>query len=141
MTWILDTDHASLFLAGNKAIIAAVDKNYKDVAITVVTVQELFNGWVGRLNNPAQAKNLTLLYTKLWETTTFIKVITVLNFDKNAEDCYDTLRKSSKELAKSKIEKDLRIASIALTQNAVIATRNHKDFSQIPNLQIEDWSK
>ncbi|BAZ10194.1 hypothetical protein NIES4071_20080 [Calothrix sp. NIES-4071] len=141
MTWILDTDHASLFLAGNKAIIAAVDKHYKDVAITVVTVQELFNGWVGRLNNPVQAKNLTLLYTKLWETTTFIKVITVLNFDKNAEDCYDLLRKSSKELGKNKIEKDLRIASIALTQNAIIATRNHKDFSQIPNLQIEDLSK
>ncbi len=141
MIWILDTDHASLFLAGNKSIVAAVAKHYKDLAITVVTVQELFNGWVGRLNNPAQAKNLTLLYTKLWETTDFIKVITVLNFDKNAEDCYDMLRKNYKELAKNKIEKDLRIASIALTQNAIIATRNHKDFSQIPNLKIENWSE
>jgi tRNA(fMet)-specific endonuclease VapC len=97
MVWILDTDHASLFLAGNKAIVATVDKHYKDVAITVVTVQELFNGWVGRLNNPAQAKNLTLLYTKLWETTDFIKVITVLNFDKEAEDCYNMLKNSSKD--------------------------------------------
>jgi tRNA(fMet)-specific endonuclease VapC len=141
MVWILDTDHASLFLAGNKAIVATVDKHYKDVAITVVTVQELFNGWVGRLNNPAQAKNLTLLYTKLWETTDFIKVITVLNFDKEAEDCYNMLKNSSKELAKNKIEKDLRIASIALTKNATVVTRNHKDFSQIPNLKLEDWSR
>ena len=141
MTWILDTDHASLFLAGNEAIVAAVDKYYKDVAITVVTVQELFNGWVGRLNNPTQAKNLTLLYTKLWETTAFIKVITVLNFDKEASDCCDMLKKNSKELAKNKIEKDLRIASIALTQNATVVTRNHKDFSQVPNLKLEDWSK
>jgi tRNA(fMet)-specific endonuclease VapC len=141
MTWILDTDHASLFLAGNKAIVGVVDKHYKDVAITVVTVQELFNGWVGRLNNPTQAKNLTLLYTKLWETTAFIKVITVLNFDKEASDCCDMLKKNSKELAKNKIEKDLRIASIALTQNATVVTRNHKDFSQVPNLKLEDWSK
>lgn len=42
--WILDTDHASLFLAGNKSITAQVDKYSKNVAITVVTVQELFNG-------------------------------------------------------------------------------------------------
>lgn len=141
MVWILDTDHASLFLAGNTAIVAAVNKHYKDVAIAVVTVQELFNGWVGRLNNPAQAKKLTLLYTKLWETTDFIKVITVLNFDKEAEDCYNMLKNSSKELAKNKIEKDLRIASIALTKNATVVTRNHKDFSQIPNLKLEDWSR
>jgi tRNA(fMet)-specific endonuclease VapC len=141
MIWILDTDHASLFLAGNKAIVATVDNHYKDVAITVVTVQELFNGWVGRLNNLAQTKNLTLLYTKLWETIEFIKVITVLNFDKEAEDCYNMLKNSSKELAKNKIEKDLKIASIALTKNATVVTRNYKDFSQIPNLKLEDWSR
>lgn len=76
--WILDTDHASLFLAGNKSIIAQVAKHSNDVAITVITVQELFNGWTGRLNNPAQANNLTHLYTKLWETTEFFKVITVI---------------------------------------------------------------
>ncbi|MEC4819432.1 MAG: type II toxin-antitoxin system VapC family toxin [Scytonema sp. PMC 1069.18] len=141
MTWILDTDHASLFLAGNKSIITAVAKHSTDVAITVITVQELFNGWVGRLNHPAQAKNITQTYTRLWETTEVIKVITVLNFDKNAEDCYEILRKSSQELAKNKMEKDLRIASIALTQNAVIVTRNQKDFSQVPNLKIENWSE
>jgi tRNA(fMet)-specific endonuclease VapC len=36
--WILDTDHASLFLAGNKSIITQVEKHYNNVAITVVTV-------------------------------------------------------------------------------------------------------
>jgi tRNA(fMet)-specific endonuclease VapC len=77
----------------------------------------------------------------LWSTTEFIKVITVLNFDIRAENCYKLLRQNSKALAKKRIEKDLRIASIALTQNAIIATRNYKDFSQIPNLKIEDWSE
>jgi tRNA(fMet)-specific endonuclease VapC len=139
--WILDTDHASLFLAGNKSVIAQVEKHYNNLAITVVTVQELFNGWTGKLNDPAQANNLANLYTKLWETTEFIKVITVLNFDIRAENCYKLLKQNSQNLAKKRIEKDLRIASIALTQNAIIATRNYKDFSQIPNLKIEDWSE
>ncbi|MDM9382617.1 type II toxin-antitoxin system VapC family toxin [Chlorogloeopsis sp. ULAP01] len=139
--WILDTDHVSLFLAGNKSIIAQVEKHYNNVAITVVTVQELFNGWVGRLHDPAQANNLANLYKKLWKTTEFIKVITVLNFDFHAENCYQTLRQNSKALAKKKIEKDLIITSIALTQNAIVATRNYQDFSQIPNLKIENWSE
>ena len=93
------------------------------------------------MNNPAQAQKITQLYTKLWETTEFIRVITVLNFDANAENCYQMLRQSSKNLAKNRIEKDLRIASIALTQNATIVTRNYKDFSQIPNLNIENWEE
>ncbi|WP_414543792.1 type II toxin-antitoxin system VapC family toxin [Nostoc sp. CCY0012] len=137
--WILDTDHASLFLAGNKSIITQVEKHSYNVAITIITVQELFNGWTGRLNDPGQASNLTKLYTKLWQTTEFIKVITVLNFDFRAENYYQILRQNSKSLAKKKIEKDLRIASIALTHNAIVATRNYQDFSQIPDLKIVNW--
>ncbi|MEA5596818.1 type II toxin-antitoxin system VapC family toxin [Rivularia sp. UHCC 0363] len=135
--WILDTDHASLFLAGNKSIIAQVAKHSNDVAITVITVQELFNGWAGKLNDPAQQGNLVHLYTTLWKTTEFFKVITVLNFEEDAENTYQALRQN-KALAKKRIEKDLRIASIALAQNATIVTRNYKDFSQIPNLNIEN---
>lgn len=139
--WILDTDHASLFLAGNKSIIAQVAKHSNDVAITVITVQELFNGWNGKLNDPRQANNLSHLYTKLWQTTRFFNAITILNFDNNAENCYINLRQNFKALAKKRIEKDLRIASIALTQNTIVVTRNYKDFSQVPNLKIENWAE
>ncbi|NJL63700.1 MAG: type II toxin-antitoxin system VapC family toxin [Methylacidiphilales bacterium] len=139
--WILDTDHTSLFLAGNKAIAAQVAAHSHDIAITVITVQELFNGWMGKLNDPAQANKLAHLYTKLWETTEFFKIINILNFDREAENCDQILRQSYKSLAKKKIEKDLRIASIALVKNAIIVTRNYKDFSQIPNLKIENWTE
>lgn len=138
---ILDTDHVSLFLAGNKPIIAQVARHLHDVAITVITVQELFNGWNGKLNDPRQANNLSNLYTKLWTTTEFFKVINILNFDKSAENCYMSLRKISKALDKKRIAKDLRIATIALTQNAIVVTRNYKDFSQVPNLKIENWAE
>ena len=139
--WILDTDHVSLFLEGNKSVIGQVAKYANDVSITVITVQELFNGWNGKLNDPRQANNLSYLYTKLWKTTEFFKVINILNFDKNAENCYNNLRQNSKTLAKKRIEKDLRIASIALIHNATVVTRNYKDFSQVPNLKIENWEE
>ena len=49
--WILDTDHVSLLLAGHPKISRRVTKVGADVSITVVTVQELFNGWIVRINN------------------------------------------------------------------------------------------
>lgn len=137
--WILDTDHTSLFLAGNNSIISQVAKHYNNIAITIITVQEIFNGWNGKLNDPRQANNLSNLYTKLWKTTEFFKVITILNFDRDAEAYYNNLRQNNPDLAKKKLEKDVRIASIALIQNATVVTRNYKDFSQVRNLQIENW--
>ena len=129
----------SLFLSGNKSVIAQVVEHSENIAITIITVQELFNGWNGKLNDPRQANNLSNLYTKLWKTTEFFKIITILNFDRDAEACYNNLRQNNSTLAKKKLEKDLRIASITLMQNAIVVTRNHKDFSQVPNLQLENW--
>ncbi len=132
--WILDTDRVSLFLARNQPIITQVVQHLPNVAITVITVQELFNGWNGKLNDPKQVNKLSHLYTKLWKTTEFFKVITIINFDRDAESCYLRWRQSNKALTKKRLEKDLRIASIALIQNAIVVTRNYQDFSQIPNL-------
>lgn len=35
---------------------------------------------------------------------------------------------------------DLKIASIALTQNATLLSRNVTDFQKVPGLRVEDWT-
>jgi tRNA(fMet)-specific endonuclease VapC len=138
--WILDTDTVSLFLEGNSLICERAGSKFSDIAITIVTVQEIFNGWAGRINDPSQAHQLVYLYTKLWRTTEFFKKVTILNFTETAQICHQNLLTENKQLAKKRLEKDLRIAAIAIANNGVMVTRNHKDFSLIPGLQVEDWA-
>jgi tRNA(fMet)-specific endonuclease VapC len=139
--YILDTDHVSLLLQGNQAVISKVAQVYQNLAITIVTVQEIFNGWVVKINDRTESANLVNLYTKLWITQEYFKGVKILNFDTAAHNCYENLLKQNQQLNKKRLQKDLRIAAIAISQNAVMVTRNHKDFSQIPDLVLEDWTR
>ena len=116
--WIIDTDHTSLFLAGNKSVIAQVAEHSDNIAITIITVQELFNGWNGKLNDPRQTNNLSNLYTKLWQTTEFFKIITILNFDRDAEACYNNLRQNNRNLAKKRLAVRPRVILKATRKSA-----------------------
>ncbi len=109
------------------------------VSVTIITVQELFNGWTSRINDPKQADRLVHLYTKLWLVVELLRGIPVLNFDA-AEAQYQRLLQTEPLLRKQRIQKNVQIAAIALSTDSVLATRNHKDFSQVPNLAIEDWT-
>jgi tRNA(fMet)-specific endonuclease VapC len=137
---ILDTDSVSLFLAGNQKLIYRVTQQVPHVVTTIVTVQELFNGWAGRVNDPAEASNLVRIYGKLWQTTEFLKTIEILTFSELANTYHQRLILEHRFLAKKRLEKDIRIAAIALSVGGTVITRNHKDFSQVPSIKIEDWT-
>jgi tRNA(fMet)-specific endonuclease VapC len=137
---ILDTDHVSLFLGGHPQVIATLGKTGLNWAITVVTVQEVFNGWIGEINDPRLGRDPVELYTKLWISTEFFKTATILNFDAVAHDRYKQLLREQPELNKKRIMKDMRIAAIALTKGAIVATRNRRDFSLVADLVLEDWT-
>ena len=72
----------------------------------------------------------------LQETVAFYREISVLPYDKQAQMQYESFRRQKIRIG----AQDLRIASIALSNRAVLVTRNHRDFIQVPHLIIEDWS-
>ncbi|MGC9526011.1 MAG: type II toxin-antitoxin system VapC family toxin [Limnospira sp.] len=142
--YILDTDSVSLLLRNHPRIIANAEQ-YR-FAITIVTVQEQFNGWVPLINNIKEAGDinqvvrLSELYTKLWKNVQFYQNQTILNFTPEAAEVLKQLLRENRALRKTKIQKDMRIAAIALSIGATVVTRNRRDFGQVPGLNIEDWT-
>ncbi|MBD0309083.1 MAG: type II toxin-antitoxin system VapC family toxin, partial [Microcoleus sp. T1-bin1] len=70
------------------------------------------------------------------DTLDDFKNLNILKFDHNAFTIYTEFR-SQKIRSNPQI---LRIAAIVLANNAIPVTRNHRDFSQVPDLVQEDWT-
>ncbi len=138
LVYILDTDHVSLILRNHPQVIAKA--SLYPIAVTIITVQELFNGWVGKINDPSLIHNLPALYTKLWTTVKYLQTIEVMDFTPEADSCLKQLLKDNPPLRKNRLQKDMRIAAIALSLNATIVTRNQRDFGLVPGLVITDWT-
>ena len=135
--WILDTDHVSLFQTGHPLIIKRVQSlDPNAIAVTIVTVEEQMYGRLNRIRRAKSPEDLRLAYFNLNRTLDYFQTINVLDFDRAAADCYQ-------EIIGQKLRvgtQDLKIAAITLSRQAIVVTRNYRDFGKIPGLQIEDWS-
>jgi tRNA(fMet)-specific endonuclease VapC len=139
MRYVLDTDHVSLILRGDIRLETRVAKE-SGVCTTVITFQESFNGWMARINQAKPGDDFVALYTKLSRSINYFKEAKILNFDEAANLTFKTLLKQYPQLRKVRLERDLRIAAIALSHDVIVVTRNHKDFSLVPGLKIVDWT-
>jgi tRNA(fMet)-specific endonuclease VapC len=139
--WLLDTDHVSLLLRQDPQVEAMFARNVANTAVSIITLQEVFNGWIGALNQSSDDRVRTIYkYHQLWLASEFFKTLPVLEFDEVAYDLYTRLAAQNLPLRKKRFRNDVRIAAIALVNGATVVTRNRRDFELVPGLSIEDWS-
>jgi tRNA(fMet)-specific endonuclease VapC len=138
--YILDTDHLSLIQRNGqegKRILARLSQvENKAIAVAVITYEEQVRG---RLNLVSKAKTIeerVRAYRGVQQISVDYRFITVVAFDAGAASEDQRLRKAYPRLGKM----DLKIAAIALVNNATLLTRNDSDFGQIVELATEDWS-
>ncbi len=137
--YILDTDCFSLLQQNDKMMVQHVGVNAENIAVTIVTVEEVIRGRfnvIKKASEPSQTDKLVLAYGRLWETLEDFKVLNILKFDQNAWTIYAEFRRQRIRIG----TQDLRIAAIVLANNAILVTRNYRDFSQVPGLVQEDWT-
>jgi tRNA(fMet)-specific endonuclease VapC len=135
--FILDTDHISLFQRRDAAVSARVLATPAvELATTVITVEEQLRGRLTRVRRARSDAELVRAYHNLLATIVYFQTITVMAFDEQAQTHFNRLRAQRPRVG----TQDLRIAAIALSQEAILVTRNRQDFVGIPSLQTEDWS-
>jgi tRNA(fMet)-specific endonuclease VapC len=139
MYYILDTDHFSLLQRGNQNIVQRIITNPNNIAITIITAEELIRGrfqLIREYSNQKQAHKLASAYDKLSETLDDLKPLNILKYDEQADKIYWQLRSAKISIG----TQDLRIAAIVLAHNSILVTRNYRDFQQVPNLLLENWT-
>jgi tRNA(fMet)-specific endonuclease VapC len=139
--FLLDTDIISFVLADDLLVNQRLAISGGSTATSIVTVHEVFNGWASRINSAKTLEELVFLYARLSKALILFKKVRILDFDDRASEKFRLLLQNNPQLNKKKLQKDMRIASIALANNAIVVTRNHRDFSQVPGLNIVDWTQ
>lgn len=137
MMYILDTDHISLLQRGHGRVIAKLAQvGLEDRAVTIVTVAEQTQGRLAVVRRAKTERDTARAFEFLQKTIAFYRAISVFPYDTQAQAYFESFRHQKIRIG----TQDLRIASIALSNQAVLVTRNQRDFVQVPDLIIEDWS-
>jgi tRNA(fMet)-specific endonuclease VapC len=136
--YVLDTDTLTLLQEGHGAILARVAVCAAgDLAITVISVEEQLSGWYRRLRRTKKPEDLAKVYDRLTSAVLSLSRLPILSFSEAAIRRAKVLQGSKLNVGKM----DLCIAAIALEHQAIMVTRNVRDFGRVPNLIVEDWSK
>ena len=109
----------------------------EQLAITIITAEEQLRGWLNKIRRAKDSDSLVRAYAKLRNTLSFFCEINILPFDTSAAVKFVDLKSQKIRIG----TQDLRIAAIALSVGGVLVTRNLRDFSQVPGLIIEDWTR
>jgi tRNA(fMet)-specific endonuclease VapC len=108
-----------------------------DVFTTIVTFQEQMRGWLAVLHKARTDRPLLLAYIELQSMLRDFCHLSILPFDADALSVFKVLRRRRIRIGTM----DLRIASIALATRSTLVSRNLRDFQQVPDLRVEDWTR
>lgn len=137
MLYILDTDHISLLQRGSAIVrerlllIPSADR-----ATTIISQTEQFLGWWSEITQARNEVTVVRNFQYLQDAIRFFNTLPVLPYDEVAAAQFAQLQRAKVRIG----TQDLRIASIALSRNATVVTRNLRDFGKVPALVTVDWS-
>ncbi|HRH44288.1 MAG TPA: type II toxin-antitoxin system VapC family toxin [Pyrinomonadaceae bacterium] len=139
---ILDTDCLSLLdrerLLESSRLRQKLDQFPLDeIFTTIITFEEHMRGWLSFVTKAKTPEQQVYAYQKLHRFLESYRNTAVLEFDENAAEIYKKLKSNKIRIGSM----DLKIASIAISRKAILVSRNLKDYEQVPNLVVNDWTR
>lgn len=136
---LLDTDHLSVFTDERDPRHALLNPRMEAadelVACTIVSVEEMLRGWLAIIHRLRDVRRQLPAYRRLGQLFDVLNDWQIVPFDERAADQFELLRRQRIRIGTM----DLKIASIALVNNALLVTGNQRDFSLVPELRCENW--
>ena|SRR5579859_5657913 len=138
--YLLDTDHLSV-LERSGAESQRLRRRLQtvspdDVAATVVSYEEQTRGWLGFIAKARSSEEQVTAYSYLQRHLQVFCAIPLIAFDQAAAVIVQRLQKQRIRIGTM----DLKIAGIAVAQDATLLSRNVTDFQKVPGLRVEDWT-
>lgn len=138
--YILDTDYITA-ISRNSPEAQRLSKRLGEiessqVVTTVITYEEQTRGWLSIIKIAKTEVQQIDAYKLLKKHLQIYCKIPVLDFDRGSVQAFHRLKKLYPRRPGTM---DLKIAAIALTNNAIVLTRNVRDFDRIENLSVENW--
>ncbi len=138
--YLLDTDHMSLIHRGGTessrigARLAHTPAN--QIAVCIVTYEEQVRGWLAYIAKARTIEQQKPRYDELLRMVELYCSTRILPFSHEAVAAYRNLWLQRIRIGTM----DLKIAAIALANDATVVTRNLSDFGKVLGLRTEDWS-
>ncbi len=107
-----------------------------EILTSVITYDEQTRGWLAYAAKAKTPEEEERAYRRLQKHLENYKQLDLKSFDLAAVHRFRALRQQYRRLGAN----DLRIAAICLIEDALLVSRNLRDFKQIHGLRVEDWT-
>jgi tRNA(fMet)-specific endonuclease VapC len=139
--YLLDTDHISLIDRGGpegQRIRARLGRvSMDEVTASIISFEEQIRGWMAIIARTRTLDRQIPFYRELERLLRFYTVTPLLASNEKAAAEVRQLRQAGIRIGTM----DLKIAAIALANDATLLSRNLTDFGKVPDLRVEDWTR
>lgn len=136
---LLDSDHLSVLLDERDARCLALNERLQscrdDVALPIICIEEFLRGWLAAIRRIHDPHQQIRPYRRLKNAFTQLREWPIIEWDEPAASHFNRLRATRVRIG----TQDLKIACIALANNALLLSANFRDFKQVHGLRVEDW--
>jgi tRNA(fMet)-specific endonuclease VapC len=142
MVVILDTDHLTVIQRRAEPAYSRLRGRLSKVSpntiqTTIISFEEQMRGWLSLIARLRNKSTEVGAYQRLMTLLRFFNEIAVLDYTDSVAAQFEDLRRSKLRVGSM----DLKIASITLSHDGLLLSSNLRDFSQVPELRVEDWTK
>lgn len=137
---ILDTDVLTIVQRASGPeydnLVRKLDAAEDEVAVSIVSFEEQMRGWLAFIARAKSANDQITGYARLHALLDDFSSRPVLDFDQPSATEFQALIRSRVRIGTM----DLKIAAIAMAHDALLLSKNMRDFRKVPGLRVEDWS-